>query len=899
MASPSITGRPGAYQDLLLKVTPPRVPRNLVARQRLTIATDPLRDAGILLVQAPAGFGKTSLLAQWRKEIQAAGSAVAWVSSHTRDDPHRWVQSLVLAVRVASGRANFGRAAFEFDGDDPLDHVTVLLAELAQAAQDVVLIIDEAERLPPASRETLVYLLRHAPSNLRTIIGARPEWRAELDELVAYGQCVVIGPGLLRFDLDETLQLVQARAGSRVDRTAAARLHALTEGWPLGVQMALSILSRSGDASGGMTDMALLGGGLQGQLVTLLLTNLVPQDRDFLIQLAILGHLHPDLCRVVTGDAEAATRLARLSMDTPVFVSAEGGTWLRMHALVRDALREQFDRLTVHQRVQAHARAAGWLAEHGFLDDAARHALTAGQHQTAYDLAERSLYESLMQRGRQNAVLAWLEQMPAQELDRRPRLLLAMAWTLASSERHAEAERFVVRILALPDVSEGIRCECALILSGAAVFADDPDRFADLHAPWAEAVPTTDALLVQVHANRMAYRALLDGEPAQARRFLQQMPQGEHGGGHAYIGRWSQLIAGLSYVGEGQVHQATQVLKPALASAEAELGRRNRFSCMLAALMAVAAWESDRPDEAAALLADRLDIIEHSGLPEALLLAYRTAARVAAAEGTEHRALELLGGLAAAAAARGRPRRRVASLGDQVRRHARAYRAQTCRHLCAQIDALIEAEIKPDGARRDRGPMWRRSVEALRDQALGYAAIAAKDWQAARAPLARADEYARQVKFGRLHIELLGLRAFALARCGQDAEHMVREAVNLASAYGLRRVLSDAHPDLGTWMATLSEEGTQHPVSLHAELAPVRAAPAVSAQQGGVLTPKESEVLALLARNLSNKEIGRAMDVSETTVKWHVKNLFFKLDAGTRKQVVQRARILGLIDFSI
>ena len=302
LASPSITGRTDAYQDLLLKVTPPRLPRNLVPRKRLTTTAHALGDASVLLVQAPAGFGKTSLLAQWRKEIQSTGVAVAWLSAHTRDDPHRLVQALTLAVRVPSGKAAFGQAAFEFDGDDRLEHVTVFLAELAQSAQELVLIVDEADKLPEASREALIYLLRQAPQNLRTVIAARPDWRIDLDDLVAYGQRVVVDQRLLRFDIDETLQLVQARAGARIDRGIGARLHVLTEGWPLGLQLALSIVLRGGDASAGVSGMAVLGGELQGQLVTLLLANLADDDRNFLVRTAILDHLHPDLCRVVTAD---------------------------------------------------------------------------------------------------------------------------------------------------------------------------------------------------------------------------------------------------------------------------------------------------------------------------------------------------------------------------------------------------------------------------------------------------------------------------------------------------------------------------------------------------------------------------------------------------------------------
>ena len=264
------------------------------------------------------------------------------------------------------------------------------------------------------------------------------------------------------------------------------------------------------------------------------------------------------------------------------------------------------------------------------------------------------------------------------------------------------------------------------------------------------------------------------------------------------------------------------------------------------------------------------------------------------AEGAEHRALELLGALDAAGAARRLPRLRIASLADQVRMHARRRRAQSCRELCEQIDARLADPALP------QGPLWRRSVEVLRDLAQGYAAIAAQDWRGALAPLARADERARQVRQGRLHIELLGLRALALEHCGEESHTLIHEAMDLARVYGLRRVFADAHPDLGTWVGTLAAEDAHHDAALPATAVPAPsppapAMPAPAAHHGTVLTPKEREVMILLARNLSNKEIGRAMQVGETTIKWHVKNLFAKLDAGTRKQVVLRARILGLI----
>lgn len=890
MKSPNLN-HDSISDDLLLRVSPPRVPRNLVSRLRLLASDAAFQGTPAILVQAPPGFGKTSLLAQWRLEHLARGTVVAWVSAQSGDTPQRLAQVLALSVRQGAGRPTFGHVLLDAAGPDGLESVTIWLAEVAQTALDVMLIVDEAERLPQASREALAYLLRNAPPNLRIIIAARPDCNLDIDDLFAYGQCVVVGPPQLRFRLEETIELVQGRAGNRVDNDTAARLHELTEGWPLGLQLAMTVIAQAADAREQVASMAALGGQLRDRFLALLLANLDASDRDYLVQIASLDHLHPDLCRALTGMDDAAERLHRLGRDTPVFVASEQGDWVRMHTLARDVLRQEFNALSADRQATAHARAAQWLGGRGLLEDAARHALAAGQRELAYELAERSLYESIVTHGKQGVVLDWLDQLPAEELDRRPRLLLAAAWTLATSERHVDAERLVARILAQSEVSDALRCECALILSGAAVFADDPDRFAQLHDPWADNPPLHDPMLLQVHANRTAYRTLLEGDPALARLRQQQSPARGAGRRQDFVARWGEFIIGLTYVWEGQVLLVESLLQPAVASAEAELGRRNALTCMFAGLLASALWERGRPADAAAMLAGRLDVLERSGLPESLLLAYRTLARMASAEGAEHRAMELLGALDAVGSARALPRLRIASLVEQVRMHARRYRAQSCAELCRQIDAML------DDASLPQGRMWRRSVDVLRWLAKGHAAIAAQDWRGALEALERAAELAQAVRQGRLHIEILGLRAFALDRCGERSVPMLREAMDLARSYGLVRVFDDAHPDLGEWVRQVAEQGggpAPAPVPV-APPAPVREGPRLAAGRGMVLTPKEREVMELLARNLSNKEIGRAMQVSETTVKWHVKNLLAKLDAGTRKEVVVRARILGLL----
>jgi LuxR family maltose regulon positive regulatory protein len=874
--------------DLLLKVTPPRLTRQLVTRQRLQSSAEPFRSDSLFLVQAPAGFGKTSLLGQWRREHLGRGAVVAWLTAQAQDDPRRLIQGLALSVRQGAGRPGFGRTLLDTVAPGALEGITVWLAEVAHAAMDTVLFVDEADRLQPDAVNVLVYLMRNAPSNLRVVVAAKPELKLPIEDLVDYGHCRLIGASSLRFQFDETLSLIRSRFGSHVDEDSAARLHELVEGWPLGLQLALAAISSSSDPQSALAALTRRGT-LHDQLVGLLLANLSQSDAAFLTRIAVVDDLQPELCQAITADAEAGQRLARLGRDTPLIATDERGEWLRMHQVARDVLRQRLSQLPTDEQANLHARAAHWLADHGFLEAAARHALDSGQCEWAYDLAERSLYQDLLAEGRQGNVFHWLGRLPAEELDRRPRLLLAVAWTLSVSGRHAEGAQLVARILAKPGISDALRLECDLISAGAAAFADDPDRFVELSSHWSDPLPVTDPFLIQGMQGLKAYCAVLKGDLALA-RLLEQQVLGGAGGTRSYAARWGEFTIGLSYFREGQVLPAERQLRPTLAAGEADFGRRSQFACMVAALLAATLWETDRGSEAAATLANRLDVLEHSATPEILILSYRTTARIAMAGGAEHRALELLQAMHAVGITRGLPAVCLASLAEQVRLHARRFRAETCRELVARMDSLLaDPSLK-------RGPLWWREIDAQRHLTNAYAAIAAQEWRRALDPLAQGDALVQQTKEGRLHIEFLGLRALALDRCSEDSRALLREAADLAEIYGLRRVFADTHPLLADLIRQMRGDATNASPGLAAPMqAPPERTPHPRIALSMALTPKEREVLELLARNLSNKEIGLAMQVSEPAIKWHLRNLFAKLDAGTRKHAVQRARILGLL----
>lgn len=877
-----------SLSELVLRCTPPRPMRQLLQRPRLSLTQGPLADVPVVLLQAPPGFGKSSLLAQWRQQALEQGDAVAWVGPDPGMSVRRFAAALALAVRIGCVRPGFGAALLSgtsvFPG--PREAMTSWLAEVALTPLRIVLIIDEAANLGEDAQAAMVYLLHNLPPNLRIVVASRDPLDHAASDLVGYGGCAVVGADTLRFQLDETLALLRTRLGAGADADAAARIHDCADGWPQGIHLALGALQR-GVKLHELVD-AVDPRQPEHVLFEPLCSGLSEEDVRFLTITSACELLHPRLCQALSGQPQAADMLTRLAQATPFFFAIEDAGWFRCNALARKALQARFARLPAEQRSEIHRRAMEWFAREGMFEQAARHARSAGLHERANDLAEQCFYEAVMQ-GRLASMLDWLDQLPPGELARRPRLRMAAAWALALGERHQQAEDLIRGILEHAGPNDELRYECALIRSGAALFADDLDAYVRILQPWAQAPPPTrEARLLQMHANRLAMLDILQGQPARARRHQEQAPIGHFGPGQVYALRWSELIHALSHVWAGQLRLAEPLLRRALQTADAELGRRHSLACMLAALLALVLYEADRLDEALAVQADRLDVLEHSALPDMLLLGMRTAVRVAAAQGLEHHALDIAQALEAAGDARALPRLSLAGLGEQVRLHASQGRVETCRALLKRIDKVLNRGDHPTG------PLWQGAAAVLVQAARAHTAIAEHRWSEAEELLAAAQEAAAVQGAGRLQVVAMALRAYVAERSGGDGSALLGEAVGLAKAYGLRRSLQDSHPGVAAAIAKLCDQPDATPKAA-AAAGPQSDAPARAAGAASVLTPKERAILELLARNLSNKEVARALGVGEATIKWHLKNLFAKLDAGSRRQVVVRARVLGFL----
>jgi LuxR family transcriptional regulator, maltose regulon positive regulatory protein len=879
--------------DPVLRSMPPRFPRNVISRPRLNIAGHRLQDRAVIVVQTPSGFGKTTLLGQWRREALARGDAVAWVTADGGEDSRRLLDCLIEAVRLACGRPYFGEDLRGKGNAEltPLAGVNGWLAELARVSIPTLLIIDETERLTPGNFAVLTYLLHNLAPNLQVVLGVRSGVELSISDLLDRGQAVALGSQYLRFHLDETIAVVRSRFGGKVQTDTAATLHELTEGWALGLQMLMETIEKGGDPRHALPTASTHELRRGDSFVENLLAQLPPDDEEFLIRISGLDLVHPQLCQAIEASALAKERLARLIRETPLFV-VDGSEWVRVHRLVRDVLRQKLHSLPHCDQLELRMRATRWLTAQGLLHEAAWQAHAAGEHSLAYDLAEQCLHAAVSQ-GQQEKVLLWLELLPEPELHARPRLRVAAAWALALSERHGEAAALVSDLIDNTGIDPQLRCDSALVASDAAYYADDLERCRHLFEVWRDGQSANPPpRLQQMHANRQAAIEIFLGNPAQARHCIQAVPKEDFGEGYRYGIRWGHYFTGLSYLREGQVVLAEEVLRPALVSADADLGRHNHLSCMTAALLAAAVFERGQTDEAAEILANRLDVLKKVGTPDSVMLAYRTAARIAAAKGMENRAFDLLATLHAIGASRGLPRLCIVSLAEQIRFHACRFRSDSCRAAMNRFQQLAEHESRLSTR------AWQQPMRLLQSMSQAYVALSHRSWPGVLEALALAAEVTDALKQGECRLQIQALRAYALEQEGTASASAMQEAITLAKTFGLARVFADTHPAVAEWAKTLEEKSLeQGRTPLPSSAAPRRESlPTVPPCM--VLTPKERDVLEFLGRKFSNKEIAHAMAIAETTVKWHVKNLCGKLDAGSRWHAVQRAHALGLIEFS-
>ncbi|MBN9459903.1 MAG: hypothetical protein J0H00_01630 [Burkholderiales bacterium] len=880
-----------------LKAMPPHCGRHVLARPRLLAQLREAARQPLLALVARAGYGKTSLLAQLRKELLATGAAVAWLSAEPTDTAAAFVTALVASMRAALGARLSMPSLDRISGTDvDLQLAGELLVQVHEIAAPVWVLIDDLHNLADEHASEFVhYLVRNAPPNFHLAVSSRTELPFSVVDLQAHGRLADFRTDDLRFDLSDTVAFLRGRFGDGVDIDTCARLHERTEGWPMALQLVAASMDRKGGAESAVSRLSGASGDIARYFAQFVLERLTPETETMLVRSSILKMLRPQLCAALADLADCREALAALEHDTGLVSSVEGdGDVYRLHPLFGEYLRSRAEALARSELQALHGVAARWYAQHDMFEEAAEHAFQAGMQQQAMDWIESCLRQ-LGSQGRVTEVLAWLDRLPAEELERREGIQLTAAWACALCHRPLDAERLAQIILRRPGVTPATALQANIVRSAVAIHCDDYERARSC-------LESCEEPLGPLHGNSLSFIAIHSGAPEKARYYQRLADRRRPGRGH-YDAMYGAFAVGLSYLVQGQVGAARRVFAEAMEAAESGAGWRTPAAALQAAGLAAACWELGAEGEARSLLADRLDLIEQTALPDGVLLACLVLARYESQAGREGKALDVLNSLAGIGRARAQPRLVAVSLAEQLRQHAARNRLESCKPLMGGLDALVA-----EGAGAAHG--LEAQLLLIRETAAARVALLDFDHERARVALDGAARIAQGLGRGRDAITIGILRAC----CSHDPQgeglRRLAEAMSLAESFGLVRAVADDWPAAADCLSTLVEPG--HPAASRISPAFIeralalcnpgapgeadRGAQAASRQRPAQTTARELEILAALAQGRSNKDIARMLDVEPATVKWHLKNLFAKLNAASRRHAVDRARLLGIID---
>src|SRR3954470_8943765 len=418
------------------KLRPPRPRRRLVQRARLTGRLRP--DGGeaprLVLVAAPAGFGKTTLLAQWLAEDEQR--RVAWLALDPGDaDLRLFLTQLAAAIQTVEPEAAVDALALlEAGATTPADDVLVsLINDLDVLAGPTVVALDDYHVIDGAAvHQAVTFLLDNLPPQVTLAMTPRADPPLPLSRLRARGELVEVRAADLRFTTDEAEAFLNEVMELQLDPALVAALEARTEGWAAGLQLAALSARTHAGAADGSGDVAGFVEAFSGShrfvldyLVEEVLDRRPDEVRAFLLDTSVLEQLTGGLCDAVTGGSDGQTMLETLERENLFVVALDDERrWYRYHQLFADALRARRGAGVAG----LHAAASRWLAGHGLLADAVRHAIASGDHEHTADLIELAVAD--LRRRRQDRTLRqWLATLPEDVVRRRPLLALYMAWS--------------------------------------------------------------------------------------------------------------------------------------------------------------------------------------------------------------------------------------------------------------------------------------------------------------------------------------------------------------------------------------------------------------------------------------------------------------------------------------
>ncbi|MCK5771179.1 LuxR C-terminal-related transcriptional regulator [Algiphilus sp.] len=912
MSAPQRRGRtsraaaaPPVPQRAAVDVEIPR--RELLDRMLQHAATQ------LLVVQGPAGYGKTVLLRQYCASRGERGDAVAWVRVEPgTTDAAQFLHMLCDAARSLTGRAERKTRGREAPAPSIRDFADIV----ARVRKPAVLVVDNFEQGANVEfGRVLSQVIRLLPPSLQLCIGTRVMPVTRLARMRVQEESFLLDEADLRFQPAETHEFFRDTGnlpGEEIDK-----LHQRTDGWPAALQCFRLCIQRGRV----QRSAAYAGEGVTPELIDFLATDvfeaLEPDQQHFLLQACVPEKINRALVERITGVVDGDQRIREIERAglflTPIDLERN---WYRFHNLFRQFLLARVRRqVSAESLRQQHQRIAEWFALAGYREEAIQHYIDAGDVDAAVTLLDGAI-DRLVAEERLGLIERIVEQIPEEALLDYEHVFDAAVIAYGFRRRFDKANRLLaMRDAAQPDDgldehARGLRNYVRLFVL---VAEDRVQELGEVAEATRAQLDERDGFKYAVTFNARALGLIADARFEEARDLLLQARPLHDQDRHLFGQAYQEALYSMVLSQQGRVTDAVRGLEAALRRTEAGASGSAAAGSAIAAYLAEGFYEQNRVSEAEALAHDYAQLAEQQAIVDAEAVMCQTLARIAFNRGDEGEAEELLD--------------RAMYLGyrhklDRIVRYARAelVRQATLKGDLATAEQRLD-QLFPDGAAApDDALLFHAGECEVHAITRARFLIAAERHREARALLNAELRRARAQRRQRRVLKLNLMLALALNADGEvnAARRALISALEIGGPGGfVRSFLDERQPAIRLLretrqsLAHLPDLLERDVVSGHLDdllIAAGESAPAESRARAAAgedafspdlleqLTERELYILQHVSRGLSNKGLAERLSVSVNTVKWHLRNIFEKLRISNRVQAVAVARHFGLID---
>ncbi|RZI53784.1 MAG: protein kinase [Pseudonocardia sp.] len=792
---------------------PPTPTHSLVLRARLESR---LKQAGrrrLILIHAPAGYGKSTVAAQWRDALIAAGVGVAWFSVDEDDNNVVWfLTHLTEAIRHIrpSLSMELGQLLEEYGVQAERYALTTMINEVHSAGEPLTVVIDDWHRVTnQASIDAMQVLLDEGCHHLQFLVTSRSRAALPLSRMRVNDELVEIDSSSLRFDAEESRQLLVDLQGLALSPPLVADLTNSTDGWIAALQLASLSLRDNDDPAGFISHLSGRHRVIGEYLAENVVNSLEPAMLDFVLTTAVTERICGGLADALA-HVDSGQKLLEEVEERDLFLHAldDEREWFRYHHLFAQFLRRRLERDHPGRSEALHRAASQWLAEHNHLSDAVHHSIAAGDKRRALDLVEANGLD-LIEQSHMASVLGLISKLPDSLVTRRPRIQLAKTWAHVLLHHpptivHDELDRLDEALQAVPATDEGavdIRVEAGLARAAEDLFED---RIDNLTEPATECFARKDKVrpfVIAGASNIASFESLYRYDFEEAMRRQQWARTYHERSIGPFTSVYGDCFAGLAAYELLEISQAEAYFRHAYSTSMQSGGSSSHAARVAGAIFADLLYEQNCLDEAERLLDDCYKLGAEGGAVDVMLATYATGSRIKAIRGDLDAAASRLAEGAKIAASLKLPRLAARIANEQLR--LGFISPHTFRERGTVEGARASSDRRPNGI-VEITAQWEEDTRIRQLLRRGSETDLIEALQRSEALVKRTEQEIRPR--ASLRARILHASALHLAYGGRTSRPAVAPLVVTCEQQGLVRTLIDESDCIGNLLVDLQHQ---------------------------------------------------------------------------------------------